>query len=245
MNYKEQELQDQEFYLNREQFELNKRESTIKKRESRLDERESNLEAEIDTASEQKIAKEKQRLHDEYTTKLAEDRQNDEITLKEQLEAKKAKLQEEYNKEAIKWDKIKATMPKIVVLIVFLVLIVCCFTYCQNRVRDENKALEKANKKLEAELEEQNEKVDNLIADIESSEANTQSERQYYVCVNPCVGDKESFDSGKMMPFSEGKEVWIVNKTDTYYQLAIELRDDLFLEKDLFEQNFVPKEEYE
>lgn len=141
LNYKEQELQDQEFYLNREQFELNKRESTIKKRESRLDERESNLEAEIDTASEQKIAKEKQRLHDEYTTKLAEDRQNDEITLKEQLEAKKAKLQEEYNKEAIKWDKIKATMPKIVVLIVFLVLIVCCFTYCQNRVRDENKAL--------------------------------------------------------------------------------------------------------
>lgn len=114
----------------------------------------------------------------------------------------------------------RSMIPKIITIIVFIIISVIVVNACDDKIRKENKALKAEVKKLEQQLEKEQNK-------------------EFYVCISVCVGDKEKFDSGKMMPFNVGNIVTIVKETDEYYRLQNYMRKDLYLEKDIFKKNFI------
>lgn len=115
---------------------------------------------------------------------------------------------------------VRPKISKIITIIVFIIIIVIVVNACDDKTRKENKELKSEVKKLEQQLE-------------------NEQNKEFYVCVSVCVGDKEKFDSGKAMPFSVGNIVTIVKETDKYYRLQNYIRNDLYIEKDRFEKNFV------
>lgn len=147
--------------------------------ENTLDKRKARFEAEVDAAAEQKILEEKERLQREKYEFIE--------TAKEYLKQEEKKLREEYEIEKAKkeieererTEKIKAVAPKIIVFTAFIVLLIICFAYCQNSVKNENKALETQMGAYEAQIEKYR-------------------ETEYYVCME-----------NTQVELEDGKTEWI------------------------------------
>ena len=116
-------------------------EKSAKKERDELERQKVDFQAEVDAAAEQKIAAEKKRLQKKSECEIAKLRQEEEVIFEAKIEAEKAALQAEYNAEEVKWDRIKAMVPKIAVLTVFFILVIFMFNQCNGIVRDENRAL--------------------------------------------------------------------------------------------------------
>lgn len=119
-----------------------------------------------------------------------------------------------------KKSSVRSMIPKLITIIAFIIISVIVVNACDDKIRNENKALKAEVKKLEQQLEKEQNK-------------------EFYVCISVCVGDKEKFDSGKTMPFNVGNIVTIVKETDKYYRLQNHMRKDLYIEKDRFKKNFI------
>ena len=116
-------------------------EKSAKKERDELERQKVDFQAEVDAAAERKIAAEKKRLQKKSECEIAKLRQEEEVIFEAKIEAEKAALQAEYNAEEVKWDRIKAMVPKIAVLTVFFILVIFMFNQCNGIVRDENRAL--------------------------------------------------------------------------------------------------------
>lgn len=119
-----------------------------------------------------------------------------------------------------KKSSVRSMIPKLITIIAFIIISVIVVNACDDKIRNENKALKAEVKKLEQQLEKEQNK-------------------EFYVCISVCVGDKEKFDSSKTMPFNVGNIVTIVKETDKYYRLQNHMRKDLYIEKDRFKKNFI------
>lgn len=132
---------------------LSDREAAVSERELRLDENERKYSERLNEEAEAKMKRaigsyqvRIDKKHTQRTIQLEAEYRNRQEELESEYKAKKAKADK-------RWQDILKLAPKLALCAVLCVGLMCLLTFCQNHVRNENRALQEENKKIEKLLE--------------------------------------------------------------------------------------------
>lgn len=195
--------------MNSKEQRLKAWENNILQQQVELDKRKADFETEVDVVAERKIEAEKKLLHKKNENELEKLQQEQEAAFAVKIDAEKAKLQEEYKAEEVKWDRIRPIIPQITVLTAFLIAMVLFFNQCKGAVKNENRALET--------------QVENLKAQVEAYERTP-----YYVCTENC---SVILKDGGSLPCEKGNLVILLESNQDSYKVISRNGREGYVEK--------------